>query len=224
MSWLKQAGGPPWREIVGIVGNIRHFATQREMPPAMYLPESQVPNWCCLRSIVRTSMDPMSLQPQVRRLVSSMDRDIPVTDVHTMKDLLSLQLTQPRFAMILLGTFAGLALILTLVGLYGVMAYSVSRRTREIGVRLVLGAQRSGVMKLVLRDAAVLLFIGIVIGVVASLASASVLATLLYGVTPRNPLLLFVVCISVALTGLLAAYIPAIGAASIDPMKALRTE
>jgi len=218
------AGGPPWREIVGIVGNIRHFATQREMPPAMYLPEGQVPNWCCLRSVVRTSMEPISLEPEVRHLVSSMDRDIPVTDVHTMKDLLSLQLTQPRFAMILLGTFAGLALILTVVGLYGVMAYSVSRRTREIGVRLALGAQRRGVMKMILRDAAILLFIGIAIGLAASLASASVLATLLYGATPRNPLVLFVVCISVALTGLLAAYIPSIRAASIDPMQALRSD
>jgi ABC-type antimicrobial peptide transport system permease subunit len=141
-----------------------------------------------------------------------------------MKDLLSLQLTQPRFAMILLGTFAGLALILTVVGLYGVMAYSVSRRTREIGVRLALGAQRSSVMRMVLRDAAVLLFIGIVFGIAASLASASVLVTVLYGVAPRNPLVLLVVCISVALTGLLAAYIPSIRAASIDPMQALRAE
>jgi putative ABC transport system permease protein len=218
------AGGPPWREIVGVVGNIRHFATQREMPPAMYLPVSQMPTWCCLRSVVRTSIDPISLEPEVRRLVSSMDRDIPVTDVRTMKDLLSLQLTQPRFAMILLGTFAGLALILTVVGLYGVMAYSVSRRTPEIGVRLALGAQRSSVMRMVLRDAAVPLFIGIVFGVAASLASASVLVTVLDGVAPRNPLVLLVVCISVALTGLLAAYIPSLRAASIDPMQALRAE
>jgi putative ABC transport system permease protein len=218
------AGGPPWREIIGVVGDIRHFATQQEMPPAVYLPVNQMPTWCCLRSVVRTSMDPISLEPEVRRLVSSIDRDIPVTEVHTMTELLSLQLTQPRFAMILLGTFAGLALILTVIGLYGVMAYSVSRRTREIGVRLALGAQRSSVMKMILRDAVVLLFAGIGIGVVASLASASVLATVLYGVAPRDPLMLSVVCISVALTGLLAAYIPSIRAASIDPMQALRTE
>lgn len=218
------AGGPPWREIIGVVGDIRHFATQQEMPPSMYLPVSQMPTWCCLRSVVRTSMDPISLEPEVRQLVSSMDRDIPVTEVHTMTELLSLQLTQLRFVMILLGTFAGLALILTVVGLYGVMAYSVSRRTREIGVRLALGAQRSTVMRMILRDAAVLLFAGIVIGVVASLASASVLATVLYGVAPRDPLVLSVVCISVALTGFLAAYIPSIRAASIDPVQALRTE
>jgi putative ABC transport system permease protein len=218
------AGGPPWREIVGVVGNIRHFATQREMPPAMYLPVSQMPTWCCLRSVVRTSMDPISLEPEVRRLVSSMDRDIPVTDVHVMKDLLSLQLTQPRFTMILLGTFAGLALTLTVVGLYGLMAYSVSRRTREIGVRLALGAQRNAVLRMVLRDAAALLLTGIVMGVVTSLASASVFQTMLYGVAPRDPLVLSVVCISVALTGLLAAYIPSLRAASIDPMQALRAE
>jgi putative ABC transport system permease protein len=217
-------GGPPWREIVGVVGNIRHSATQLELSPAMYLPASQAPNWCCLYSVVRTSVDPMSLEPEVRRLVSSMDRDIPVTDVRTMPELLSLELAQPRFAMTLLGAFAGLALILTVVGLYGVMAYSVSRRTREIGVRLALGAQRSTVLKMVLRDAAVLLLAGIVLGAVASLASASVLKTMLYGIAPRDPIVLAVVCISVAFAGLLAAYIPALRAASIDPTQALRSE
>jgi putative ABC transport system permease protein len=217
-------GGPPLREIVGVVGNIRHFGTQREMPPAMYLPVGQLPNWCCLRSVVRTSVNPMSLEPAVRRLVSSMDPDLPITQVRTMDDLFSLQLAQPRFAMILLGAFAGLALLLTVVGLYGVMAYSVSRRTREIGIRLALGAQRSAVMRMVLHDAAVLLLIGIAIGVAASIASASVLRTTLYGVDPHDPLVLTVVCISVTLTGLLAAYVPSIRAASIDPMKALRSE
>jgi predicted permease len=216
--------GSPWRTVVGVVGNVRHSATQLEMSPVMYVPASQVPQWCCLYSAVRTSVDPASLEPDVRRLVSSMDGDIPVTDVRTMTELLSLQLSQPRFAMILLGTFAGLALLLTMVGLYGVMAYSVSRRTREIGVRLALGAQRSSVMRMVMREAAVLLSLGIAIGIVASLASASVLATVLYGIAPRDPLVLAAVCVAVAFTGLLAAYIPSIRAASIDPMQALRTE
>jgi putative ABC transport system permease protein len=217
-------GGTSWRTIVGVVGNVRYSATQLEMTPVMYVPTSQAPEWCCLYTAVRTSVDPASLEPDVRRLVASMDSDIPVTDVRTMPDLLSLQLAQPRFAMILLGAFAGLALLLTVVGLYGVMAYSVSRRTREIGVRLALGAQRSEVMRMVLREAAVLLAAGIAIGAVASLASASVLATELYGVAPRNPLVLTVVCVAVALTGFLAAYIPSMRAASIDPMQALRTE
>jgi len=217
-------GGPPLREIVGVVGNIRHWATQREMTPAMYLPASQLPNWCCLNSVVRTSVDPMSLEPQVRQLVSSMNGDIPVTDVRTMSELLSLQLSQPRFVMILLGAFAGLALILTVVGLYGVIAYSVSRRTREIGVRLALGAQRSAVLAMVLRDAAILLLAGIGIGTMASLISTPMLRSMLYGATPRDPLVLAVVCISVAFAGLLAAYIPAFRAASVDPTQALRSE
>lgn len=166
----------------------------------------------------------MSLEPIVQRVVSAMDPNLPVTQVRTMDDLLSLQLAQPRFAMILLGTFAGLALLLTVVGLYGVMAYSVSRRTREIGVRLALGAQRITVMRMILHDAAVLLLIGIGIGVAASVASTSLLKTTLYGVNPRDPFVLLAVCASVAVTGLLAAYIPSIRAASIDPIKALRSE
>ena len=217
-------GGPPWRTIVGVVGNVRLSATQRESVPVQYMPATQLPNWCCLYSMVRTSVDPLSLEPSARRLVASMDRDIPVTEVNTMHDLLALQLAQPRFAMILLGVFAGLALLLTVVGLYGVMMYSVARRTREIGVRLALGAQRGAVMKMVLRHAAVLVSAGMAIGIVVTLASASVLSSMLYGTGARNPLVLAVVCLVVALAGFLAAYLPALRASGIEPMTALRHE
>lgn len=219
-----QAGGPPWREIVGVVGNIRLGATQRELRPAMYLPADQLPDWCCLYSVVRTSLDPHSLQASVQQIVAAMDKDIPVTQVRTMNELMFSQLSQPRFATILLSTFAGLALVLTIVGLYGVMTYSVSRRTREIGVRMALGAQRGAVLTMVLRDAAILLAAGIVIGVGAALLSASVLEDMLYGTGARNPLVLTLVCVAVAIAGLAAAYVPAFRAAKVDPMTALRYE
>lgn len=216
--------GPPWREIVGIVGDIRHSATTRAMDPMYYLPASELSQWCCLYSMVRTGMDPMSLEPEVRNLVSSMDNDIPVTDVHTMQDLIGLQLAGPRFTTVLMGAFAGLALVLTAVGLYGVMAYSVARRTREIGVRLALGAQRAAVLTMVLRQAAVLVGVGMAIGLAASLAWAPLLHSMLYGAGTRNPLVLAGVCLVVALAGLTAACLPAMRAASVDPMRALRTE
>jgi putative ABC transport system permease protein len=207
-----------------VVGNMRHAMTQRHDRPGYFIPSAQLPSWCCLISVVRTAVDPSTFEPEARQLVSAMDKDIPVTDMYTMPDLIGLQLSQPRFAMVLLGAFAGLALLLTVVGLYGVMMYSVVRRTREIGVRFALGAQRTSVLGLVLRNASLLLAAGIVIGLVVSLAFASVLKTMLYGTAERDPLVLAGVCIVVAITGLLAALLPSLRAAAIEPMQALRVE
>jgi predicted permease len=217
-------GGPPWREIIGVVGDIRLGATDHELKPAMYLPASQLSSWCCLYSVVRTALDPTSLGASVQRIVREMDKDIPVTQVRTMKDLMFMQLSQPRFLMVLLATFAGLAIVLTVVGLYGVMTYSVTRRTREIGMRMALGAERASVLKMVLGDAAMLVAAGIAIGVAGALASASVLENLLYGVGSRDPRVMAAVCSAVALVGLAAAWVPARRAAKVDPMVALRYE
>jgi putative ABC transport system permease protein len=169
-------------------------------------------------------MDPLALEPEVQKLLASMDPDIPISDVRTMHDRIGLQLAQPRFAMVLLAAFAGLALVLTLVGLYGVMAYSVTRRTREIGVRLALGAPRWTVLQMVLRQAAVLILIGSGLGIAAALASGSLLQAFLYGTGARNPVVLASVCGLVAVTGLLAAYLPARKAMRVDPSVALRCE
>lgn len=217
-------GGPPWRTIVGVAGDVRSGATDRAMEPMYYLPASQYPGWCCLYTAVRTRMEPMSLEPDVRNLVSSMDRDIPISDVKSMRHRIGLELAQPRFAMVLLSAFAGLALVLTVVGLYGVMMYSVARRTREIGVRLALGAARSGVQAMVLRQAIALLAIGTAIGLGAVLFLAPVLHSMLYGVSGRNPAILVLVCGVVVLAGLLAAWLPAWRASGIQPMEALRAE
>jgi predicted permease len=215
---------PQLREIIGVVGDMRHGATQRDMPPAMYLPAAQLPSWCCFYSVVRTSVDPLSLEPTLRHLVATLDKNIPVTDTQTMDGLLEMQLTQPRFAIELMGSFAVVAMILTVVGLYGVMLYSVSRRTREIGIRLALGAKRSTVLFMVLRESGTLLLTGTAIGLLATIASSSVLQSMLYKTGTRNPVVLACACMIYFLIGILAAYMPARRAASVEPTQALRTE
>lgn len=214
----------PWREIVGVVGDLRFGATQREVTPAMYVPAAQATDSCCLYTIIRTRLDPLTLGRTTERLVASMDPDLAITQVSTMDELVSNQLTQPRFEMVLLGTFAFLALALTIVGLHGVMMYSVSRRTREIGIRMALGAKRSTVLRTILREAAILLGIGMAIGISGSLASASLIKNMLYGTTPHEPLVFGWVVLVVAASGLIAACFPAFRAASINPIQALREE
>ncbi len=214
-------GEPPLREIVG---DVRFGMTEREITPGMYVPAAQFNHFCCLYTVMRTRVDPRTLESTVRQLVASMDKSVPITEVNTMQELMFSQLSQPRFAMVLLGSFAGLALVLTILGLYGVMMYSVSRRTREIGIRMAMGAQRSLVLGMILREASTLLVIGITIGLAASLASASVLQQMLYGTGSRNPMVLTLGVVAVAVSGLIASYIPAFRAASIHPVQALRNE
>jgi predicted permease len=225
---VRLAGMPgessPWREVVGVVEDLRFGATEREVTPAMYVPAAQAADSCCLYTIIRTRLDPLAMERAAERLVAAMDPDLPITQVSTMDDLVSDQLTQPRFAMGLLGTFAFLALALTVVGLHGVMTYSVSRRTREIGIRMALGAKRSTVLGTIMGEAAILLGIGVAVGISISLASASLLKGMLYGISPREPLIFGWVVVVVAASGLIAAYFPAFRAASVNPIQALREE
>ena len=212
------------RQIVGVVGDTRQSAMQTQDQPMMYFPASQLPKWCCLTSVVRSSVNPLSLEPEVRHLLNSTDSELPLADVRTMRDLIELQVGLPKLAAILLGAFAALALVLTIVGLYGVMTYSVAHRTRDIGVRLALGAQRSSVLALVLREAGTLVAWGVGIGLAATFAVTFVLKAILFNTGPRDPLVLVAVCAIMFLVGLLAAYLPAARAAAIDPMQALRSE
>jgi ABC-type antimicrobial peptide transport system permease subunit len=209
--------------IIGVVGDTRIEATQAEMPPTFYLVYPQLA-WGALSVVARTSVAPMSLVPAIRAQVGGLDPDEPIYDVRTMDELVKRGMAQPRFQMILLGSFAAMALLLTLVGLYGVMSWSVARRTREIGVRMALGAPRPRVLRMVVGEALLLLAIGIGIGVAGSLAGARLLSALLFGVDPRSPQVLAVVCVLMILAGTLAALIPAWRAATIEPVEALRTE
>jgi ABC-type antimicrobial peptide transport system permease subunit len=156
--------------------------------------------------------------------MAQLDSQVALFQVHTMEELLSTQITEPRFHTLLLVCFAVIALLLTIVGLYGVMAYSVARRTREIGVRIALGASRSAVLAMVLKQASVLVVAGLVLGLAGSLAGDRLLRSMLFGVSSLNPLVLGLSGLLVVVTGFLAAYLPALRAAAVDPMTALRHE
>lgn len=212
-----------WREIVGVVGNVKHQGLEGEAKPELYLPYQQFPK-NFMSVVVRTSSDPVSMIPTVRSQVFAIDKDQPVFDIMTMDQRLAKSVASSRFVMILLGAFSVLALGLAALGLYGAMAYLVSQRTQEIGLRMALGASRSDVFKLVVGKGMRLAIIGTALGLVASLALTRLMGTLLFEVTPTDALTFVIVSVVLLIVALLACYIPARRATNVDPLTSLRYE
>ena len=220
------SGGPQPREIVGVAGDVRNQRLDVQERPGYFVPLAQL-NFGSMTVCLRTSVEPHSITSAVRSVVSSIDPDLPLYDIKTMDEYLSATLATPRFQSQLLEVFAGLALLLTAIGLYGVIAYAVAQRTHEIGVRITLGASRANVVQMVLKSGLQLTAIGVAVGVVLSLVAArfaTSFSSLLFGIKPTDVATLAAVVVIVVLVSLLACYIPAYRASKVDPMIALRYE
>ena len=191
--------------------------------PEVYFPYLQM-TASTMSIVVRTGSNPLNLVAAMKSQIQEIDKDLPIADVKTMRQLLSESVSGRRFNMLLLAVFAGVALVLAAVGIYGVMSYSVTQRTHEIGIRMALGAQTSDVLKLVVGEGMLLALAGVTIGLVASLFLTRLISTLLFGVSATDPITFAL--ISVMLTGvaLAASLVPARRAIKVDPMVALRYE
>jgi putative ABC transport system permease protein len=213
----------PWMEIVGVVGDVKYTGLDAKPEPAYYLPLTQAA-WRAVYLVVRASTNPLNLAPVLRQEIWALDKDLPVTKIATMEQLLAESIAQPRFRTLLLGIFAALALVLASVGIYGVISYTVTRRTHEIGIRLALGAQTSEILMLVIKQGMRLAIIGLTIGIAASLVLTRVMEKLLYEVSVTDKATFASVAGLLGLVALLACYVPARRAAKVDPMVALRYE
>jgi predicted permease len=226
IRWAGDSGPPQWMTVIGVVGDVKHSGLNQPTDPAVYTPFSQNDErWRRFMTLAIRSRDASpGLVAEVKKQIWSMDSQIPVSDVHAMDELLAVSLAQQRFNMLLLGLFAALALILAAVGIYGAMAYAVNQRTHEIGIRTALGAQRSDVLRLVMRDGAKIALFGIASGIAGALALTRLMASLLFEVKPTDPVTFAGVAILLAFVVLAACYIPARRATKVDPMVALRYE
>ena len=211
------------REIIGVVGDVRNRSLDTAPKQAYYVPQTQVP-FDQMVMVVKTLDDPHNLISAATKQVSAMDQDIPVFGVKTMEEYLSTSVAAPRFSTTLLTIFAGVALVLTMVGLYGVMSYSVAQRRNEIGIRLALGAQSRDVLVMIVKQGSLLIGLGLLIGLSGAFALTRLIASMLFGVTAKDPLTFTAVGALLAAVALLACYVPAWRATKVDPMEALRYE
>lgn len=211
------------KTIVGVVGDVKSGGLETATPPEVYLPHAQHPV-DSLTVTVRTSIDPFAFVPQVRAVLAGMDRELPMADVRTMPDIIGRSVAERRFVMLLLAAFAVVAVTLAAIGVYGVLAYVVSQRTQEIGVRLAIGAAPTDVVRLFVREGAVLATLGLTFGLLGALAANRAMTSLLFGVRPNDPSTFAAVAAALALVALGASYLPARRAARVDPVIALADE
>jgi putative ABC transport system permease protein len=223
-----QSDAPVWYEIVGVAGNIKHRGLDAGDRPELYVPYRQplFTGWTVrpMYVVVRTGIDPLEAVSAVRRELARVDPEQPLSDVRTMAERIDRSLTPRRFNATLLALFAALALTLAAVGIYGLVGYSVTERTHEIGVRLALGATRRDVVTMVLRQGMTMAILGAALGVVASFAVVRVIAGLLFGVSPGDPATFTAIPLLLLAVALAACYVPARRATQVDPMLALRAE
>ena len=214
----------PMREVVGVTADVKSSSIGGNIVPEVYAPQTPTDFIGEMAIVVRTGIDPNTLVPAMRSLVSSMDKDLPLREVKTLEQYVSGSISAPRFEAVLLGTFAVLAFVLTTIGLYGVISYSVAQRTREMGIRIALGAQRASISHMVMREGALLVLIGITAGLMASFLTVRLIRGLLYGIAATDPATFIAVPLVLLGVALLACYIPARRAMRVDPIIALRYE
>jgi putative ABC transport system permease protein len=210
----------PWRTVVGVVRDVKQYGLDTAGPMAMYETLTQFPT-NAVTLIVHTRVEPSAMVAAVRHEILALDKDQAVFNIATMEQLVSDSISLRRFSMFLLGLFAGVALILSAIGIYGVLAQSVSQRTHEIGIRMALGAQTRDVLQLIVRHGMSLTVIGIAIGLAGAFALTRLLASLLFGVGATDPATFLWISVLLAAVSFFACYLPARRAARLDPIKAL---
>ncbi len=211
------------REIVGVVGDVRDMSLGDAPGPMMYVPYAQAPFWGA-NLVVKSSLSTSAVAAAIRQEVQKIDKDLPVTDVAKLPDLLDASVSQQRFRTFLLGLFAAMALVLAATGIFGVISYSVSCRTNEIGIRVALGASRATILLMILRETLLLTFAGLLVGVPCALIASHLIGHLLFGVSANDPITLAAVAFTLAAVATLAGFVPARRAMQVDPMVALRHE
>jgi putative ABC transport system permease protein len=210
--------------VIGVVKDVRQndFIAQPKMQ--MYFTYRQLKDLAANALVVRTSVKPMSLASSIRNAIWAVDKDQPVANIDTMDHIVSEAIARQRFSMLLLGIFAGLALVLAAVGIYGVMSYSVAQHTHEIGIRMALGARRADVLQMTVKQGLKLVGAGMILGLMAAFLLTRVLASLLYGISATDPITFVGISLLLLAVAILASYIPALRATKVDPIIALRAQ
>jgi putative ABC transport system permease protein len=210
--------------VIGIVKDVRQNDFVASPKRQMYFTYRQLKNIAPNALVVRTSIEPMSLAIPVRNAIWSVDKDQTVADIDTMDHIVAKAVARQRFSMLLLGLFAALALLLASIGIYGVMSYSVAQRTREIGIRIALGARRVDVLQMTVKQALKLVGAGMMIGLAAAFLLTRALASLLFGISATDPITFISISVVLLAVAILASYVPALRATRVDPITALRAQ